>query len=410
MMKRRDILKTAGCTLFLPTLESFGQNRPAESDAEVKRLFCVSMGYGFFTDVLPQSDGANYTFSDHMEPLKKHRENFTLYSKMKFGGNHAHDHRCFVGNTTTNPDSLDQIVAEKVGDQTRVRNVVTFMGHAHHHIVASWRDRLPVMPIQSTRVLFETLFAKTDRKTQERLLAHKKSVLDTSLEDAKSLMKKVSGRDKERLEEYFAALRESEQELNKSIEWLSRPRQDVEFPVAPSFQNEFLATDIDKKRFLSNPRQIQRGIAFDMIYKAFKFDVTRVVNFYMVGLDNDHHLTTHNVPKSEDARTSLTKYDSSFFSLMSNFYDKLSGTKTESGKTLMDETITVSTGNNSVSQRMGPHNGNEIPVFVAGGNLPNHGGHVIRKGETTCDIYLSILKKFGIERERFGNSRKQLEL
>ena len=27
-----------------------------------------------------------------------------------------------------------------------------------------------------------------------------------------------------------------------------------------------------------------------MIYKAFKFDVTRVVNFYMVGLDNDHHL------------------------------------------------------------------------------------------------------------------------
>lgn len=410
MMKRRDILKTAGCTLFLPTLESFGQNRPAESDAEVKRLFCVSMGYGFFTDVLPQSDGANYTFSDHMEPLKKHRENFTLYSKMKFGGNHAHDHRCFVGNTTTNPDSLDQIVAEKVGDQTRVRNVVTFMGHAHHHIVASWRDRLPVMPIQSTRVLFETLFAKTDRKTQERLLAHKKSVLDTSLEDAKSLMKKVSGRDKERLEEYFAALRESEQELNKSIEWLSRPRQDVEFPVAPSFQNEFLATDIDKKRFLSNPRQIQRGIAFAMIYKAFKFDVTRVVNFYMVGLDNDHHLTTHNVPKSEDARTSLTKYDSSFFSLMSNFYDKLSGTKTESGKTLMDETITVSTGNNSVSQRMGPHNGNEIPVFVAGGNLPNHGGHVIRKGETTCDIYLSILKKFGIERERFGNSRKQLEL
>lgn len=410
MMRRRDVLRTAGCTLFLPALESFGKGRTPESDAEVKRLFCVSMGYGLFTDVLPQTGGAEYVFSDHMAPLKKHRDHFTLYSKMKFGGNHHNDHRCFVGNTNTNPDSLDQIVAEHVGHQTRVRNVVTFMGHAHHHIVASWRDRLPVMPIQSTRVLFETLFAKTDRKTEERLLAHKKSVLDSSLEEAKSLMRRVSGRDKQKLEEYFAALRESEQELNKSIEWLSRPRQDVEFPVAPSFENEFLATDVDKKRFLSNPRQIQRGIAFDMIYKAFKFDVTRVVNFYMVGLDNDHHLTTHNVPKSEDARTSLTKYDSSFFSLMANFYDKLSGTKTESGKTLMDETITVSTGNNSVSQRMGPHNGNEIPVFVAGGNLPNHGGHVVRKGETTCDIYLSILKKFGIERERFGNSSKLLEL
>ena len=409
-MKRREILKTAGCTLFLPSLESFGTNRSTPDEADVKRLFCVSMGYGLFTDVLPQTDGTDYEFSDHMEPLKKHRDHFTLYSKMRFGGNHHNDHRCFVGNTTTNPDSLDQIVADHIGHLTRVRNVVTFISHAHHHIVASWRNRLPVMPIQSTRVLFETLFAKADRKTEERLLANKKSVLDGSLEEAKTLMARVSGRDKQRLEEYFAALRESEQELNKSIEWLSRSRQDVEFPVAPSFENEFFKTDIDKQRFLTNPRQIQRGIAFDMVYKAFKFDVTRVVNFYMTGLDNDHHLTTHNVNKSEDARISLTKYDSSFFSLMANFYDKLASTRTESGGTLMDETISVSTGNNSVSERMGPHNGNEIPVFVAGGKFKNHGGHVIRKGETTCDIYLSILKQFGIERDRFGNSKKSIVL
>ena len=51
-MNRRDILKTAGCTLFLPSLESFGQNPTAKTEAEVKRLFCVSMGYGFFTDTL----------------------------------------------------------------------------------------------------------------------------------------------------------------------------------------------------------------------------------------------------------------------------------------------------------------------------------------------------------------------
>lgn len=409
-MKRREILKSAGGVLFLPSLESFGQNRSTEEPTGVKRLFCISMGYGFFTDVLPETGGADYAFSDHMEPLKKHRDHFTLYSKMKFGGDHVRDHKCFVGNTTTNPDSLDQIVADHIGHQTRVRNIVTFIGHAHHHIVASWRNRLPITPIQSTRVLFETLFAKTDKKTQEQLLAHKKSVLDGSLEEAKSLMAKVSGKDRQRLEEYFAALRESEQELNKSIEWLSKPQQDVEFPVAPQFQNNFLATDIDKKRFLENPRQIQRGIAFDMIFKAFKFDITRVVNYYMVGLDHDHHITTHNVPKSEEARNSLTKYDSSFFSLLSNFYGKLANTETDSGRTLMDETVTVATGNNSVSQSMGPHNGNAIPVFLAGGQFKNHGGHVIRKGETTCDIYLSILKKFGIERDHFGNSKSIIQL
>ena len=409
-MKRREILKSAGCVLFLPALESFGQNRPAPDETKVKRLFCVSMGYGLFTDVLPQADGADYAFSEHMDPLKKHRDHFTLYSKMKFGGSHVRDHKCFVGNTATNPDSLDQIVAAHVGHLTRVRNVATFISHAHHHIVASWRNRLPVMPIQSTRLLFETLFAKTDTKTQERLLAHKKSVLDGSLEEAKALMTRVSGRDRQRLEEYFAALRESEQELNKSIAWLNEPRQDVEFPVAPQLENNFLASDVDKKRFLENPRQIQRGIAFDMIYKAFKFDITRVVNFYMTGLDHDHHITTHNVPKSENARNSLTKYDSSFYSLLSHFYDKLASTNVESGGTLMDETVTVATGNNSVSQTMGPHNGNEIPVFVAGGQFSNHGGHVIRKGETTCDIYLSILQQFGIRRDHFGNSTKVIQL
>ena len=409
-MKRREILKSAGCVLFLPALESFGQNRLAPDETKVKRLFCVSMGYGLFTDVLPQVDGADYAFSEHMDPLKKHRDHFTLYSKMKFGGSHVRDHKCFVGNTATNPDSLDQIVASHVGHLTRVRNVVTFISHAHHHIVASWRNRLPVMPIQSTRLLFETLFAKTDTKTQERLLAHKKSVLDGSLEEAKALMTRVSGRDRQRLEEYFAALRESEQELNKSIAWLNEPRQDVEFPVAPQLENNFLASDVDKKRFLENPRQIQRGIAFDMIYKAFRFDITRVVNFYMTGLDHDHHITTHNVPKSENARNSLTKYDSSFYSLLSHFYDKLASTNVESGGTLMDETVTVATGNNSVSQTMGPHNGNEIPVFVAGGQFSNHGGHVIRKGETTCDIYLSILQQFGILRDHFGNSKRVIQL
>ena len=409
-MKRREILKSGGCVLFLPALESFGHNRLTPAETKVKRLFCVSMGYGLFTDVLPQVDGADYAFSEHMDPLKKHRKHFTLYSKMRFGGSHVRDHKCFVGNTDTNPDSLDQIVASHVGHLTRVRNVVTFISHAHHHIVASWRNRLPVMPIQSTRLLFETLFAKTDTKTQERLLAHKKSVIDGSLEDAKALMSRVSGRDRQRLEEYFSALRESEQQLNKSIAWLNKPQQDVEFPVAPQFENNYLTSDVDKKRFLENPRQIQRGIAFDMIYKAFKFDITRVVNFYMTGLDHDHHITTHNVPTSENARESLAKYDSSFYSLLSHFYGKLTSTKLETGGTLMDETVTVATGNNSVSQSMGPHNGNEIPVFVAGGQFSNHGGHVIRQDETTCDIYLSILQQFGIRREHFGNSKKVIQL
>ena len=41
-------------------------------------------------------------------------------------------------------------------------------------------------------------------------------------------------------------------------------------------------------------------------------------------------------------------------------------TKVASGGTLMDETVTVATGNNSVSQKRGPHNGSEIPCAPCG--------------------------------------------
>ena len=35
-MKRREILKSAGCVLFLPPLESFGQDRSAPEQTEAK--------------------------------------------------------------------------------------------------------------------------------------------------------------------------------------------------------------------------------------------------------------------------------------------------------------------------------------------------------------------------------------
>ena len=93
-MQRRQILKSAGCTLFLPAIESLKFDLTSD-DAELKRLFCISMGYGFFTDVLPQVGGADYTFSDHMEPLKNMRTFHALF-QMKFGGNHHNDYGCFA--------------------------------------------------------------------------------------------------------------------------------------------------------------------------------------------------------------------------------------------------------------------------------------------------------------------------
>ena len=409
-MRRRKVLKSAGCLLMLPALESLGQEPEGDDAVKANRLFCMNIGNGMCSDNFPTSIGKDYQSSSTFHPLEHLKHDFTLCTNLRNYGNHESTMYAFAEYSDhTNPqliqDSVDEIAASHIGNETRIRNLVVEQRHSYG---ISWKGGLPVSPITNGQILFETIFGKVDKKKREELLVLKKSMLDASRDDAKSLMRRVSEADRVKLDEYFSSLRESEKSLQRSERWLSQEHVDVPFPENVPFKTDGLTEYLQK--ILKCSYFNERSTYLDLLFLAFKFDITRVVNFYMVGLDHDHHITTHNVPKSEDARQSLTKYDSSFYSLLSNFYDKLSATKVDAGGTLMDETVTVATGNNSISQSMGPHNGNAIPVFVAGGQFSNHGGHVMRKGETTCDIYLSILQKFGIKRDQFGNSRKAIQL
>ena len=75
----------------------------------------------------------------------------------------------------------------------------------------------------------------------------------------------------------------------------------------------------------------------------------------------------------------------------------------------MDETVTVATGNNSVSQSM---------AHTMEMQSPSLSLVVISKimADTSSAkaklpvIYLSILRKFGIQRDQFGNSKQIVQL
>ena len=45
-MNRRDVLKSAGCLLMLPALESFGQEAKGDDAVKANRLFCMNIGNG----------------------------------------------------------------------------------------------------------------------------------------------------------------------------------------------------------------------------------------------------------------------------------------------------------------------------------------------------------------------------
>ena len=78
--------------------------------------------------------------------------------------------------------------------------------------------------------LFHRLFSAESMPLSHRkaMLAHKRSVLDAVLSDAKFLKRGLTKTDIEKLDEYFQGIRETELRLSKDEQWFDRPR-----PKAP---------------------------------------------------------------------------------------------------------------------------------------------------------------------------------
>ena len=87
-VNRRDVLKSAGCFLMLPALESFGQEAGGDDDVKANRLFCMNIGNGMCSDNFPTSTGKAYQSSSTFQPLEKLKDDFTLCTNLRNYGNH----------------------------------------------------------------------------------------------------------------------------------------------------------------------------------------------------------------------------------------------------------------------------------------------------------------------------------
>ena len=82
-MDRRDILKSAGCLVMLPALESLGQESTADEAGKANRLFCMNIGNGMCSDNFPTSTGKDYQTSSTFQPLEKLKDDFTLCTNLR---------------------------------------------------------------------------------------------------------------------------------------------------------------------------------------------------------------------------------------------------------------------------------------------------------------------------------------
>ena len=408
-VNRRDVLKSAGCFLMLPALESFGQEAGGDDVVKANRLFCMNIGNGMCSDNFPTSTGKAYQSSSTFQPLEKLKNDFTLCTNLRNYGNHESTMYAFAEYSDhTNPqliqDSVDEIAASHIGNNTRLRNLVVEQRHSYG---ISWKGGLPVSPITDGQILFETIFGKVDKKKRGELLALKKSMLDATRDEAKSMMRKVSEGDREKLDEYFSSLRESEKSLQRSERWLSEKQIDVPFPENVPFKTDGLTEYLQK--ILKCSYFNERSTYLDLLFLAFKFDITRVANVYGEWNWLGHHTDSHAV-KTEEGFVKNIEADQAYMMQTARFLEKLKSTKAKAGGTLLDQTVCLITSSLSISKEEGPHGMKNNPVIVAGGGF-EHGKHLKFNGtDNRNDVYLAALQHLGVETERFGTSSRSAKL
>ena len=408
-MNRRDVLKSAGCLLMLPALESFAQEAKRYDAVKANRLFCMNIGNGMCSDNFPTSTGKDYQSSSTFQPLEKLKKDFTLCTNLRNYGSHESTMYAFAEYADhTNPqlikDSVDEVAASHIGNDTRIRNLVVEQRNSYG---ISWKGGLPVSPIADIQILFQTIFGKVDKKKRAELLSLKKSMLDASRDDAKSMMRKVSEADRVKLDEYFSSLRESEKSIQRSERWLSQKDVEVPFPENVKFKTDGLSEYSQK--ILVCPHFNQRSTYLDLLFLAFKYDVTRVANVYSEWNWLGHHTDSHQV-KTEEGFVKNIEADQGYMMQTARFLDKLKSTKTKVGGTLLDQTVCLITSSLSINKEEGPHGMKNNPVVVAGGGF-EHGKHIKFNGtDNRNNVYLAALQHLGVEIDSFATSSESAKL
>lgn len=418
---RRFLLKSAGLTLTLPTLQSAPSAVASEStttqdsdaaEGKAKRLICVGSNLGLYREAFyPNQTGDQYESTTLLEPLEQHRNDFTVFSGFDHRAANGHanwdNYLCGqrVGSVT-----LDQIAAETVGKSTRFESLQLCAGgvQSQQRMVFT-REGVPLPMINRPSVVYRKLFASADdRERSEYLLKSGRSALDLVQEEAGQLQRSIGTEDKQKLSEYFTALRDLEQRIGRQLNHLADDAAQVDYelpaydPVAPTLMLEC------------------ERIMFDLMALALQTDSTRVATLFIAGLGQvftidgqalraGYHALSHH-GNDPDLIRDLVLVEREHMKCLSRFLSQLKEKTDAEGRPLLDTTVVMfGTGMGDASR----HSNRDLPTLVAGGRF-KHGQHLAAdpkdaRGRRLGDVFVSILKQLGSPVETFSGVKRGID-
>jgi hypothetical protein len=426
-LSRRSFLRGLGVTMALPWLESvpvWGDEpaKGASSEPPI-RLAVLFAGNGFHgKEWWARGEGSAMELGKVLQPLDGFKDKLLfirgLYNaEAGKGGIHSAQTGNLLSGAPLEGNggirsgiSMDQLLAQKLGSQTKVPSLVlaceTSMSSLHKgysmlyssHI--SWSSPTTPTPLEQYPALaFDRLFRDEIGKGDT-------SVLDLVREEAKGLSQKVSALDRHKLDEYLTSVREVEERIAQAGKngRLQGWRPTLDKPNVPR-PADGIPQDIDQ----------HMRLMCDILVLAFQTDTTR---FCTLKLNNDHsslrfphikvdYMIHHLLSHTDNA--DWLKVNQFFTQQVAYIADKLDKID-EGGRTALDNTMLLYL---SSMMHGASHDCGQLPVVLVGrgggqlktGRVLDYAGKTNRK---MCSLYLSMMDKFNVRLERFGDSNERL--
>lgn len=415
-LPRRALLRGAGIAMALPLLDAmvptFRRSSLAEDGSQPapRRMLAIQTNMGILSQhFFPQTTGTEFELSPYLELLKDFKNRMTVFSGVSHPDvDGAHEaERSFLSAAPhpgsagfKNSISLDQFAAEHLGPTTRFPAFVLDVNAESTQGMSFSRNGVKIPSEKSPAKLYAQMFLQGNANEIEARIAdlqRGRSSLDFVSDDAKRLANQVGAADRERLDQYYSAVREYERQLELGQEWERKPKPTATEP-AP--------TDISENKKLVDKIRLMLQIA----RLAFESDSTRVVSLFintfsivadLPGVKDETHSITHHGGRKE-ALDQLFIIESAQFRVLSEFLAELERAK-EGNESLLDRTMVLygAPMGNAAS-----HDNKNLPMLLVGGGF-KHGGHLAfdaQRNYPLPNLYVSMLQKMGISTDKFATS------
>ncbi|QGJ68536.1 Secreted protein containing DUF1552 [Planctomycetales bacterium 10988] len=451
---RRTLLKGLGASLALPWLEAMTPTICSAAQSKQlseppRRIAYLFMPNGVRPDHwTPPGDGEKWEMTPMLKPLANVKDELILLENLwheQTTGRNGHWPKVpawlsggFVVRTSgrdmdTGNISADQFLAQKIGMRTPLPSLelgvdaaytgVDNIGGGFTRIYGShiaWKDpHTPVPKEILPQLAFDRLFRSgtagpvlsgfnpNTQAVNQSLQRDDNSVLDLVLEDAKSLQRKVSTKDRLKLAEYLESVRAVERQIENSMKPQVRWINEGKYELARPGQG------------IPEDHQEHVRLMLDIMMLAFWTDSTRIATFmfgnaqtgrnfsFIDGVKGSFHQLSHHrdEPKIRDQYEKIGYWHVEQVAYCLEKMKQLD----EGGSSLLDNSMVLFGSSLKDGNR---HDNHDLPLVLAG-----RGAGALRPGRRVraevdtpfCNLHLALIQRMGVEIETFGDSTASLK-